>query len=129
MRVAFVGGRIFDGTDTGPKDGLCLIVEDDNILDIVQGAENVGDAHVVDVGGALIMPGLIDVHIHFAMWAMDLIAHQNSSLAYLCSETVYNLDYALRGGCTAGRDLGGLDAGFRDAITKGLIPVPTCRPA
>ena len=37
--VAFVGGRISDGTDTGPKDGLRLIVEDDNILDIVQGAK------------------------------------------------------------------------------------------
>lgn len=124
MRIALVGGRVFDGTSAKPLENASVLVEGDRILDIVPGSDDIGDATVVDVSGSTVMPGLIDTHIHFAMWGMDLIGHQGNSLAYLASETVFNMDYVLRGGCTTARDLGGLDAGFRDAVAAGLVSGP-----
>ncbi|MGE0844931.1 MAG: amidohydrolase family protein [Flavobacteriaceae bacterium] len=124
MRIALVGGRVFDGTAETKPGEACVLIEDDTILDVVASRNDIGDAVEIDVTGSTVMPGLIDTHIHFAMWGMDLIGHQASSLAYLCSETVYNMNYVLRGGCTTARDLGGLDAGFRDAVRDGLVPGP-----
>jgi len=124
MKIAFVGGRVFDGTVNRPADHACVLIEGDKILDVVASKDDIGDAAVIDVSGATVMPGLIDTHIHFAMWGLDLIGHQGSSLAYLASETIFNMDYVLRGGCTSARDLGGLDAGFREAVAAGLVSGP-----
>lgn len=124
MRIALVGGRVFDGTVNQPAEQASVLIEDGRILDVVASRDDIGEAAIIDVGGSTVMPGLIDTHIHFAMWGMDLIGHQGSSLAYLASETAFNMDYVLRGGCTTARDLGGLDAGFRDAVAAGLVPGP-----
>ena len=42
----------------------------------------------------------------------------------LAAETVAALRTTLEAGCTTARDLGGLDAGFREAVARGLIPGP-----
>jgi imidazolonepropionase-like amidohydrolase len=42
----------------------------------------------------------------------------------LAAETVAALRTTLEVGCTTARDLGGLDAGFREAVNQGLIPGP-----
>ena len=75
----------------------------------------------MDLAGRTVMPGLIDCHIHFAHWGMNLIAHQGKSLMLLAAETVAALRTTLEAGCTTARDLGGLDAGFREAVARGLI--------
>ena len=74
----------------------------------------------MELDGRTVMPGLIDCHIHFALWALDLLAHQDEALSYLCAKTQRALSETLAGGCTAARDPGGLDAGFRDAIEDGI---------
>ena len=66
----------------------------------------------MDLGGRTVMPGLIDCHIHFAHWGMNLIAYQQQSLMLLAAETVAALRTTLEAGCTTARDLGGLDAGL-----------------
>ena len=41
--------------------------------------------------------GLIDCHIHFAHWGMNLIAYQGQSLMLLAAETVAALHHHARG--------------------------------
>src|SRR5215213_7799818 len=79
---------------------------------------------LIDLEGRRVMPGLIDCHAHFAHWGMNLAAHQDSSLMLLAAETVAALRTTLEAGCTTARDLGGLDAGFREAVNRGLIAGP-----
>ncbi|MGH3445708.1 MAG: amidohydrolase, partial [Nocardioidaceae bacterium] len=64
MSVAFVNGRIFDGTTyQGPgtvviEDGHVTTVQYGECLNLPAGAE------VVDVQGGLVLPGFIDAHMH-----------------------------------------------------------------
>jgi allantoinase len=50
-------------TEKGTVDGS-LIVEEGKIKGIQQGAFSVADATVIDAGDAVVMPGIIDPHVH-----------------------------------------------------------------
>jgi imidazolonepropionase-like amidohydrolase len=82
------------------------------------------DVRVVDLEGRTVMPGLIDCHVHLAPWALRLVGHPDQRLMELAAEAVRALRTTLEGGCTAARDLGGLDPGFRDAVERGVIAGP-----
>ena len=67
MKYAFTNGIILDGTeDMQPAEGMTVLVEDDKIVDIVPDFEPTGDCEVIDLEGAYLMPGLIDLHVHLA---------------------------------------------------------------
>jgi imidazolonepropionase-like amidohydrolase len=101
-----------------------IILEDGLIVDVGRGRDLPPGITARDLNGFVVMPGLIDCHIHFGLWSLDLLAHQDKAISYLCATTLKALGDVLRGGCTAARDPGGLDAGFRDAINDGLAPGP-----
>ena len=124
MRTALIGGVLIDGSGGPPRRNTTLLIEGTKIVDVSQQRAFGPDVRVVDLGGRTVMPGLIDCHIHFAHWGMNLIAYQQQSLMLLAAETVAALRTTLEAGCTTARDLGGLDAGFREAVAKGLIAGP-----
>ena len=124
MRTALIGGVLIDGSGGPPRRDTTLLIEGTKIVDVSQQRAFGPEVRIVDLGGRTVMPGLIDCHIHFAHWGMNLIAYQQQSLMLLAAETVAALRTTLEAGCTTARDLGGLDAGFREAVAKGLIAGP-----
>jgi imidazolonepropionase-like amidohydrolase len=124
MVTALVNGVLIDGNGGAARRGSTLVVENDSIVDVSQSRDFGSEVTVVDLGGRAVMPGLIDCHAHFAHWGMNLISHQDKSLMLLAAETVAALRTTLEAGCTTARDLGGLDAGFREAVERGLIAGP-----
>ena len=124
MRRALVNLRVADGSGARATAGLTVTLEDDRIIDVGPGRTPEAGTEVIDLGGRVLMPGLIDCHIHFALWALDPLAHQEEAVSYLCGRTYRALADALRAGCTAARDPGGLDAGFRDAVNSGTCLGP-----
>jgi imidazolonepropionase-like amidohydrolase len=124
MRLALTGGVIVDGTGSAPRRDATLVVEDGKIAAVTR--ERVADpeVRVVELAGRTVVPGLVDTHVHFAPWGLNLIGHQDRSLMLLAAETVQALRTTLEAGCTTARDLGGLDAGFREAVARGLIAGP-----
>jgi imidazolonepropionase-like amidohydrolase len=124
MAIALVGGAIIDGTGGPPLRGRTLVIDGTRIAEVTAGPVSGPGVRVVDLAGKTIMPGLVDSHVHFAHWGMNLIAHQDRSLMLLAAETVQALRTTLAAGCTTARDLGGLEAGFRDAVARGLIAGP-----
>jgi imidazolonepropionase-like amidohydrolase len=123
MKVALTGGRIVVGP-TGEVRDAALVLDGSRIVGIASPDELGSEMTRFDVGDRTIMPGLIDAHIHFALWASELIVHQDKSVLELACETVQALASVVPAGLTTARDPGGLDVGFREAIRRGLIDGP-----
>ena len=124
MVTALVNGVLIDGNGGPTRPGSTVVVDDGGIVEVSQQRDFGSEVTVVDLNGRTVMPGLIDCHAHFAHWGMNLISHQDKSLMLLAAETVAALRTTLEAGCTTARDLGGLEAGFREAVNQGLIAGP-----
>ena len=63
--ILFTNFRLFDGTSGTLREGLRLLVEGNRIKAVAPGDQAAPDgAQVIDCGGRVIMPGLIDAHWH-----------------------------------------------------------------
>ena len=65
--IAFVGGRLIDGTGDAPLDDSIVIVQGEKIIAVGKSGdvEIPPQAERIDVTGKTVMPGLIDAHAHF----------------------------------------------------------------
>lgn len=128
---AIVGGTLIDGLGGDPIENGVVLLEDDRIL-AVGSAETVeipNGASRIDASGLTVMPGLIDVHVHF-----DILGHANYAHWFgeyedrMRSDIMPSAAQAmLRAGVTSVRDLGAdVDNIFwlRDEISAGRIPGP-----
>jgi imidazolonepropionase-like amidohydrolase len=123
VRRALVNARVIDGTGGNTYPGT-VILDDDRVAAVLEPGELASDIQAIDLHGQTVMPGLIDCHVHFALWSLDLLAHQDKPLSYLIAQTFRALSDAVRAGCTAARDPGGLDAGICEAVREGLALGP-----
>ena len=82
--VAFTNVRVFDGKSNALRSGLCVVVKG-NIIKTVGPAEGALDANVriVDCGGRVLMPGLIDAHWHAMMAALPLNVLMTADVGYI----------------------------------------------
>lgn len=69
MKKAFVDGIILDGTkNMEPQENRVILVEDGKIIAIVdkEEKETYQGCEIIDLKGAYIMPGLVNLHVHLA---------------------------------------------------------------
>jgi imidazolonepropionase-like amidohydrolase len=122
MSLAIVGARLLDARSETPLDGDTLIVGDDGrIAAIARGRGEVpADARIVDAGGATVVPGLIDCHVHFS----GVHERIEDSVARSYTETVGAMLRAgeafLGQGVTTIRDAGGAPAGLKRLFASGF---------
>jgi imidazolonepropionase-like amidohydrolase len=120
----FKNARIFDGLHEECPENQQILIEGGMIREISDKALTIDDARVIDVGGRLLMPGLIDAHVH--AYASDVNV-QKVDLAgepYRTAHAVRMLGNALDCGFTTVRDIGGGDYGLWRAIEDRLIRAP-----
>lgn len=67
MNYAFTNGKLLDGNrDMQVQTGLCILVKNGLISDIVPDTADVTGYRRVDLHGHYILPGLINMHVHLA---------------------------------------------------------------
>ena len=112
-RIVVRAGTLVDGLDNPPvRDGIVEIV-DDRITGVYEGSVPGGisdDAHVIDLGDAVLLPGLVCCHSHLNLpgdgtlpW--DFVKEGENVLALTSAR---NARTALMSGVTTMRDNGGL---------------------
>ncbi|MER6529603.1 amidohydrolase family protein [Streptomyces sp. NPDC001508] len=82
------------------------------------------DASVLDLDGAVVMPGLIDGHVHVTALTADLGALPTLSPSYVTAHSARIMGHMLHRGFTTVRDASGADYGLADAQAEGLIQGP-----
>jgi imidazolonepropionase-like amidohydrolase len=112
---------LFDGTGSALIPDPLVVIDGGTIVAVGSGAPAPDGADVVDLGGAVLLPGLVDAHVHLAF---DASADPIGALAARSDEeTVAAMiragQAALRGGVTTVRDLGD-----RDYLSLGLRGQP-----
>jgi imidazolonepropionase-like amidohydrolase len=128
LPVAFVGGRLIDGTGAAPVPNAVVLVNGDKIQQAGPASQvQVPDgAHRIDVAGNTLMPGLIDAHLHLLgiktmnqmTWLIDE-PHVRTIRAALDAWR------CLDAGFTTLRDAGGMNAIYvRQVIEEGTVPGP-----
>ena len=110
-----------------------VLVEGDRIVEVGSAVKHPGGAEVIDLGDRMLLPGLIDAHVHLFLHpgAEDLQTVQES----VPRRTIQALLAArddLMAGFTAERDMGtegtgSADTAVRNAIDEGLVPGPRLR--
>jgi len=119
--TVFRDGRFLD-PETGAVIEGDLRTDDGVITELgVVGAEG---AHVVDLGGATVTPGLIDAHFHAYAAGMGGIMMASRTTSFVVINGVNRLGAALRRGFTTVRDVAGGDIGLQQAIDRGMVSAP-----
>jgi imidazolonepropionase-like amidohydrolase len=121
-RMILRGGRVFDGTGRPPQDHLAVVVEAGGIADLV--AEStigaVSDATIVDLTGCVLLPGLIDLHVHLGFGPRNA----RDSVAAGAFRAARNVRATQATGVTTLRDVGtanGIAIATRNAVQRGDI--------
>src|SRR5206468_1401464 len=131
--VVLRNGRIFDGTGAPAREGT-LVIERNKVVKILLPSSNEWpkDAHVVDVSGKTVLPGLIDLHTHltYPLNQEDIGVAMNDADATL--RAVEKLRYFIESGITSVRDVGSKgDVPFRLKVwvAENRVPGPRVFPA
>ncbi|MEV5410321.1 amidohydrolase family protein [Thermopolyspora sp. NPDC052614] len=122
--------RLIDGTGAEAVDDAVLEADADGWITYAGPAARAPEARpgvrTIDGAGGTLLPGLFDCHTHLGV-ASDRSLVETALLTdpvVNVFQTAERLRRTLEAGITSVRDLGGLPAGFRDAVAAGLIPGP-----
>jgi imidazolonepropionase-like amidohydrolase len=120
--IIFRGARIFDGESDRLIEGHDVVIAGTTIQDVIPGSSVAyPDAQVVNCGGRVLMPGLIDAHVHVYLAGLNIARLAQTPMSYLGHYAATFLHACLDRGFTTVRDVGGADVGLAQAIRDGLL--------
>ncbi len=129
-RVAFTNARLFDGKSDALLEGLRVVV-DGRTITAIEPAETPLDAdiRVIDCGGRVLMPGLIDAHWHAMLASLPLTVLLTADAGYITLVAADEARKTLMRGFTSVRDMAGPTFSLKRAIDDGLVPGPRIWPS
>jgi imidazolonepropionase-like amidohydrolase len=128
-QVLFTNINIFDGRSDQLTMGQNVLVEGNLIVQIGEGLKADAGATVIDGGGRMLMPGLMDAHVHLMLNDAPAKAIYEESWAYVGAQAVAGARAMLLRGFTTVRDVGGPVGGLKKAIDEGLVAGPRVFPS
>ena len=119
MKLLLKNATVFNGEDNQLYYDRQILIED-NIIVAIAGSEEIFTAdRELNLCGKVVMPGLIDAHIHVMLYQQA-----NNSLAYEAIRASVLLKQVLQRGFTTVRDVGGDVWGIARALRDGLVEGP-----
>lgn len=121
--VLFKNVRIFDGVSERLTAGSVL-VEGKLIKAVGEHLEAQDGTSIIECGGRVLMPGLIDAHVHLALVRRPGEIRNDYDWMYVGALAGDQARRMLLRGFTTVRDIGGPTVGLARAIDGGLLPGP-----
>lgn len=126
--------RMIDGTGRPAISDAVLCVSPGGVIEfagpVAHAPAPPADALVVDGRGHTVLPGFIDCHVHFGFEsAREMTRRFLYDPTLEVFRTVDRMQRTLAAGITTARDLGGLSAGFRVAVERGMVVGPALHTA
>ncbi|WP_199439319.1 metal-dependent hydrolase family protein [Umezawaea beigongshangensis] len=122
MSLLVRNARVLDPVSGDYSEGD-LRCEDGRVVEAGPGL-SAPDARVLDVAGAVVVPGLVDAHVHVTAATADLAALTRFAPSYVAAHSARTMGQMLDRGFTTVRDASGADHGLADAQAEGLIRGP-----
>ena len=125
MRIRFENASVLDAERGTLVSDRSVLVEDGRIAEIGASSE-VHDAvdRTIDVRGKVLMPGLIDCHVHVTAATANLAEIEEWSPFYLAARAAKIMSSMLQRGFTTVRDAAGADFGLARAVQEGFVDGP-----
>ena len=127
--VLFTNVRVFDAKSDRLTDPAQVLVIANKINKVGKNLTAPAGATVIDGGGRVLMPGLIDAHWHTVLCANTLADVTNPDLGYLMLNAGAEAARTLLRGFTSVRDMGGPAFGLKRAIDAGAVVGPRIYPS
>jgi imidazolonepropionase-like amidohydrolase len=116
--------RVLDLTAGTYLENHDVLVVDGRIAELGRGVTTGGDVDVLDAAGSVLVPGLIDAHVHVTAATADLAALPSWPPSYVAAHTAQIMGGMLGRGFTTVRDASGADFGVAQAQAEGLFAGP-----
>jgi len=129
-KIVIKAARLLDGRGGTPLAPAMVLLDGERIADVGANLKVPEGARVIDLGGATLLPGLIDLHTHLCghygtHWEDELI---KTTPAYSALWGARNARVTIEAGYTTVRDMGTawpyVDVELRNAINAGAVPGP-----
>lgn len=127
--ILFTNIRLFDSAARRMREGVSILVSGKKIAALPPAGQTVDDAEVIDCGGRLAMPGLIDMHWHSMLCAVPEMVAMTADVGYLYLAAAREAERTLLRGFTSIRDAGGPAFALKRAIDEGMVAGPRIYPS
>lgn len=124
QRQAIRNARLFDAAAGRLLPSSTVVIEGDRISAVTQEPWQIEDATVIDAGGRVLLPGLIDAHVHVTAASHDFFALALQPASLTGAQSSHILRDMLHRGFTTVRDAAGADFGLQEAVARGLYEGP-----
>lgn len=123
-RLVIRGCRLLDVEAGAYRDGIDILIEGDRVREVSDRPVTPGDAVVIEAGGHVALPGLIDAHVHTIGITLDLAGLARIPPYLVAAQAKGVLEGMLMRGFTTVRDAGGADWGLAEAVRRGYFAGP-----
>lgn len=128
MPLLLTAARLIDGTGAAPVQPAALLIDGDRIAAVGPRIAPPDGAESLDIPGASILPGLIDLHVHLADAGLpDATVQDDDPPVLRALRLAEHARRTLDAGVTTVRDVGGrdhLEFDLRRASDEGLLRTP-----
>jgi imidazolonepropionase-like amidohydrolase len=123
-RTVFLNTSILEPDEGRLRPNSTVVVEQGIVREVSDRRVSAGDAQVIDLRGAVLMPGLIDCHVHVTVVSSDVWGMAEWSPSYVAARAGRIMAGMLQRGFTTVRDVGGCDFGLARAVEEGYFEGP-----
>jgi len=123
-RQILINLRLFDSVAGVLRPAAAVVVADGRIEAVIAPGGALPAGEVVDLGGRVVLPGLIDCHVHVMAVHHDVWQLSMQPPTYITAQATHVLEGMLMRGFTTVRDAAGADYGVQLAIERGFLRGP-----